>query len=97
MRTNKLITLAVIGALAFPIAANADFSYPKLPWYETYFFPIGTWNTPRTEPVPIDYYYNDPPGAIDLWTAPSYQSLLNFGLDAVHFGSYAKRKSRFML
>ncbi|UCE26621.1 MAG: hypothetical protein JSW52_09760 [Candidatus Coatesbacteria bacterium] len=52
MKTFKILTAVVLFAGTVPFPANADFDYPKLPWYEKYFFPLGCWVTPYLECVP---------------------------------------------
>jgi hypothetical protein len=37
----KTAIVVVLLAGSLPFCANADFDYPRLPWYEKFFFPLG--------------------------------------------------------
>ncbi len=41
MRKPDIIITVALLTLLITVNAGADFSYPKLPWYERYFFPVG--------------------------------------------------------
>jgi hypothetical protein len=42
----KTVITVVLLVGSVPFTANADFGYPKLPWYEKYFFPLGALISP---------------------------------------------------
>jgi hypothetical protein len=48
---KTVITLVLLAGL-LPLTANADFEYPRLPWYEKYFFPLGAWISPDLACIP---------------------------------------------
>jgi len=60
MRSRIILTLGVILTVVVPTLAYADFDYPKLPWYEKYFFPVGAWSYPYFECIPDSDYDVDP-------------------------------------
>jgi hypothetical protein len=41
MKTITRVTVGTIVMVLFAVNVYSDFSYPKLPWYERYFFPVG--------------------------------------------------------
>jgi hypothetical protein len=41
MKAITRVTVGTIVMVLFAVNVYSDFSYPKLPWYERYFFPVG--------------------------------------------------------
>jgi hypothetical protein len=59
MSKLKAVTVLITLTVVLPTLAFGDFGYPKLPWYEKYFFPVGAWSYPYYECVPDSDYVVD--------------------------------------
>ncbi len=87
---KTLYTITVLGFITVILAttAGADFSYPKLPWYERYFFPVGVKFSYELPLIPDD----------GDWSAWNYrmnneiewESLTDSGFDTIRFLAYYK-------
>ncbi len=89
MKVRTLLVAAIVFVYLLPTAANADFDYPKLPWYEKLFFPIGAWSYPYYECVPDSTYVD--PNPDDDWESPKADitwSDWNARFNAINFDEY---------
>lgn len=89
MKVKKAIALGITLTFLLPIFTYADFDYPKLPWYEKYFFPVGAWSYPYYECIPDSTYVDPIPG--DDWESPKADitwSNWNARFNAINFDEY---------
>ena len=69
MKLRKLLVTAIVFVYLLPTAANGDFDYPKLPWYEKYLFPIGSWTSPENDGIIKPWLTAN---NIDIWEPQDY-------------------------
>jgi hypothetical protein len=94
MKNFKTLIATVLLVGSFPFTANADFDYPRLPWYEKCFFPIGAWIPPDLACIPDSEDPSEPllPHTWAEWNSRfaeiNWDNYQNFGLDFAKFGCF---------